>query len=195
MKAARMLKTQSGFSLIELMIVVAIIGILASIAVPNFKKFQVKSRQSEAKSQLTSLYTAEKAFLGEWTGYTGDFRDVGYSPEGKMRYNVGFAGVGNVPAATTGFNPSTLGGAAGTVVNNAVACVGAANTFGITCTREIAVGFTQAAAGGICAAGADPTQTAFNATAHSNPVTLGSDRDDIWTMNEQKVICNNQSGI
>ena len=51
MKAARLLKTQAGFSLIELMIVVAIIGILASIAVPNFQKFQRRAKQTEGKGK------------------------------------------------------------------------------------------------------------------------------------------------
>lgn len=58
-----------AFTLIELMIVVAIIGILAAIAIPNFVKFQCRSKQSEAKGNLKALYTAEEAYRAEGDTY------------------------------------------------------------------------------------------------------------------------------
>jgi type IV pilus assembly protein PilA len=66
-------KSQAGFSLVELMVVVAIIGILASLAIPSVGKYMAKARQSEAKTQLASLYTAEKAFFAEYTVYDSRF--------------------------------------------------------------------------------------------------------------------------
>jgi len=59
------LRNTKGFTLIELMIVVAIIGILAAIAIPNFLQYQMKSRQSEAKTNLGAIRTSELSFAGE----------------------------------------------------------------------------------------------------------------------------------
>ena len=75
-----------GFTLIELMIVVAIIGILAAIAIPNFIKFQARSKQSEVKSNLKSFFTAEKSYFQEQDKYTTFIGDVGFSPERGNRY-------------------------------------------------------------------------------------------------------------
>jgi prepilin-type N-terminal cleavage/methylation domain-containing protein len=57
------IRNKKGFTLIELMIVVAIIAILAAIAIPNFLKFQAKSKQSEARTLLTGIYEAELAYF------------------------------------------------------------------------------------------------------------------------------------
>ena len=99
--------TQAGFSLVELMVVVAIIGILATIAIPKVTKFIAKARQAEAQVNLSSLYTFDKNFNVEFTGYTNDFTAMGYAPEGKLRYNVGFGGA---PVGPT--NYTTLKGTA-----------------------------------------------------------------------------------
>jgi prepilin-type N-terminal cleavage/methylation domain-containing protein len=59
-----------AFTLIELMIVVAIIGVLAAIAVPNFLKFQCKAKTAEARTSLKALYVAEESFFAEADSYT-----------------------------------------------------------------------------------------------------------------------------
>src|SRR2546426_11191824 len=54
---------QKGFTLIELMIVVAIIGILAAIAIPNFLQYQARARQSEGRTNLGGIFVSETAFF------------------------------------------------------------------------------------------------------------------------------------
>ncbi len=85
------MKTNKGFTLIELMIVVAIIGILAAIAIPNFLKFQCRAKESEAKSNLGGLFTAETAFYAIYNSYTTDLICFPCLPAGSPRYIYGFA--------------------------------------------------------------------------------------------------------
>ena len=54
------------------------------------KKFRVKSLQSEAKTNLSGLFTAEKAFFGEYNTYSTDLVSVNWYPDGGVRYAYGF---------------------------------------------------------------------------------------------------------
>ena len=75
----RMRKLKGGFTLIELLVVVLIIGILASIAVPQYFKVVEKGKAAEALSELDILHGAQDRFLASsgnyctaaWTGCTG----------------------------------------------------------------------------------------------------------------------------
>ena len=96
-----MLKGKKGFTLIELMIVVAIIGILAAIAIPNFLKFQAKSKQSEAKTNLKGIYTAETGYFGEQNTYNS-FDSVNWAPVGKAKYRYEIGADGGVPVPPAG---------------------------------------------------------------------------------------------
>ena len=62
-------RSQKGFTLIELMIVVAIIGILAAIAIPNFLRFQLKAKSSEGKANIAAIRTAEESYHAEFGNY------------------------------------------------------------------------------------------------------------------------------
>ena len=94
----KQLKGQKGFTLIVLMIVVAIIGILAAIAIPNFLTYQLKSRQSEAKTNLQAIKTSEVAFQAErgcYIGATGE----GVATPGAAKTVPAIWGVGAGPSA------------------------------------------------------------------------------------------------
>jgi len=96
----------SGFTLVELMVVVAIIGILSAVAIPNFKRYQAKSKASEAKLALSGIYTAETAFAGENDTFAGCLSFVGVAaPAANSNYySIGFGAVGTDASTAIGAN-------------------------------------------------------------------------------------------
>ena len=105
---------RQGFSLIELMIVVAIIGILAAIAIPNFVAMQLKAKRSELPSNVDGIKTAEIAYEAafdayvdaaakpgsvaktprDWTVTTDNFSLIGWKPDGGIRGSYAVANAG-----------------------------------------------------------------------------------------------------
>lgn len=111
-----------GFTLIEIMMVIAIIGILAAIAIPRYTAFQLKSKTAEAKTMFSSLKAGQLSHISENEVYlacpsspgavgtagrlkrpwidNGGFAIIGFQPAGDVRYNysiaVGPNAVGNV---------------------------------------------------------------------------------------------------
>ena len=86
---------RGGFSLIELMVVVAIMAFLAMIAVPSFNRFLAKAKRAEAYMNLNSIYAAEKSYFAEHGTYSDVLMGeggIGWKPEGKIYYSYGFAG-------------------------------------------------------------------------------------------------------
>jgi type IV pilus assembly protein PilA len=83
---------KKGYSLIEIMIVIAVIGSLLMIAVPKYKNFIAKTRRTEAQVNLHSIYAAEQAFWAENGRYSSNLPEIGWHPEGKIKYSYGFVG-------------------------------------------------------------------------------------------------------
>jgi len=95
-------KDQKGFTLIELMIVVVIIGILAALAIPRFMRSATKSKQSEAKGILKQVYTLQQAYRQEKDLYwptaavagsatPNAFGDIGVEVGPTARYSYSFS--------------------------------------------------------------------------------------------------------
>lgn len=75
-----------GFTLMEMVLVIAIIGILSVIALPNFMNYQCKAKQVEARQALGSLAKCQEAYHTEFTTYSADLESIGFATKGKSKY-------------------------------------------------------------------------------------------------------------
>jgi len=85
---------KKGFTLIELMIVIAIIAFLSVLAIPSLMKFLAKAKRTEAYINLSSLAMAEKAYFAEHGKYTTSLsgaNSLNWQPEGNFNYTYGFS--------------------------------------------------------------------------------------------------------
>ena len=94
-----------GFTLLELMIVVAIVGILAAIAVPSYQKYVMQSRRTDAKNAVLDLASREERFFSVNNTYTNSAPALGYGPTSAFPLAVNASGQSyynlSVPTVTT----------------------------------------------------------------------------------------------
>jgi type IV pilus assembly protein PilA len=197
---------QAGFTLIELMVVVAIIGVLATIAVPQYQRFRARARQSEARTSLAGLHSAQQAYAATQMTFTSCLTATGFVLEGNNRfYQVGFTS-----ANTTGNNCGPNGGAACNLAFPEGQPTGVACATSVTTTGGVATAagngldtYQANARAGIAtlvtvnAAFTNPAtainQTTFTAGAQGNIQTAGAVLD-AWSINQAKTMVNTVDG-
>ncbi len=179
MKLKLKLLKNKGFSLIELMVVVAIIAILASFAIPQYQSFQSKARQKEGLTLLNSFYVAAKATEAEQGAFPGNFVGSGFNPAGQLHYRV-------VVADGT-FQPQ-YGPNNDTCTTTANTC----GTYGGWNETSASPAFRPIAATG-CAPATNSNAATFTACTSA---TIRANGDaDTWSIDQRKVLTNTNDGV
>jgi len=199
-------KKAKGLTLIELLIVVAIIGVLSTIGIPTYRKIVARAKKSEAKVSLGGVYTVETAFYTEYNAYGNNLKQMGFDiPSGaRSIYSIGF------PTATGCGSPATVQPDDANVKNSITAAFPL--YYDTTTAGAYKAVFGRAITGtSVCKSGdtSDAKGTGFTATATGAIIsgvtdtsdatddchkTAGKACQDTWSMNQERSLTNASFG-
>ncbi len=178
-----------GFSLIELMVVVAIIAILSTIAIPSYQTFQAKARQKEGFALMGAYYAAAHASRTEYSQFPGNFVGTGFAPQGTLNYNL-------TAADNMGFVLPYMQVEDAACINGQAAC-----TCGGNCSMYKEWQMGTAGMAGSVIGWTDPTMGMSSATANAFtirisgvPTTTGTNPDE-YSMDNLKNVTALSDGL
>jgi len=101
------LKRARGFTLIEVMLVVAVIAILAAIALPSYNSHLRKARRADAQGALTDIASRQQQYLMDARAYAPDLATLSYTPQDTVTnwYTIAIAVAGPPPSFTVTATP------------------------------------------------------------------------------------------
>lgn len=135
-------KSNRGFTLIELMVVVAIIAILAAIALPSYRSYVRKSHRTDAQSAMQAIALKEESFRADNPGYTANWPNVGGDPNSQSSLSTFFTFTLTTAAATS-TTPATY-----TLTATAVGDQANDKANGVSCTPLVITVSTAAGSAG-----------------------------------------------